>query len=240
MAHHWILLYEIYNGIPCSRAEDDRKFKSFAGCAPEVAEYIYLKYRDDETFKYRHQLLLLLYFLKHNPTEDIGSAMFKIASRNTYRKRLWSLLYYLDFKMNEIDIESRFDGIVPESGVFKNVTLVVDGTDCPIYRPNTKSDRLIYTCGRPKENTYSKYNVKYTVAVQVSTGKICAVIGPEPGSVSDITAIRKGEIIAYITSYDPFEIVLADKGYQGLSSCLSPVKGIHYFILSCTLFHVIF
>lgn len=226
MADAWIKLYEIFNGMKCSRGEDDRKFKAFAGCAPEVAEYIYLKYRDDHYLKHRDYLLLLLHFLKTNPTEDAGAAMFKLASRNTYRKRLWELMYYLDLKMDEIDIESRFDGIVPDTGVFKNVALVVDGTDCPVYRPSTKEDRLKYSSGRPKENTYSKYNVKYTVAVQVSTGKICAILGPEPGSVADITAIRNGEIIAYITSWDPYEIVLADKGYQGLDSCLSPVKGI--------------
>lgn len=232
MAENWIKLYEMVNGMKCSRAEDDRKFKAFAGCAPEVAEYIFLKYSDGVNFKDRWNLLIVLYYLKNNPTEDEGARVFQIGSRNTYRKYLWDLIYYLDFKMNEIDIESRFDGPIAESGIFANVTLVVDGTDCPIYRPTEKSDRLLYSSGRKKENTYSKYNIKYTIGVQVGNGRICCVLGPEPGSVSDITAIRNGEIIATITSWDPFEVVLADKGYQGLDSCLSPIKGTLLFIIS--------
>lgn len=38
----WIALHEHYHsGTKCSRAENDRRFNAFAGCAPEVAEYIW-------------------------------------------------------------------------------------------------------------------------------------------------------------------------------------------------------
>lgn len=225
MAENWIALHEHFNGgIKCSRGEDDRKFKSFAGVAPEVAEFVYLKYLINDKFE-RWHLLLVLYFLKHNPSEDEGASRFLIASRNTYRKKLWDTIYHLDFFMDEITIDSRFDDYVPDRGIFKNIALVVDGTDCPIDRPNTKDERLAFSSGRNKENTYGKYNIKYTVAVQISSGRICAILGPEPGSVADITALRNGELIAVITSKDPLEIVLADKGYQGMNNCLSPIKG---------------
>lgn len=120
---------------------------------------------------------------------------------------------------------SRFSPFVPSSGVFKNVSLIVDGTDCAVDRPSHRADRNYLSNGRHKENTYGRYNLKYTVACQVCTGKICYVFGPEGGSVADITSLRNGELVSIITSYDPLEIVLADKGYQGLNSCLSPHKG---------------
>jgi len=50
-------------------------------------------------------------------------------------------------------------------------------------------------------------------------------MGPEGGSVADITALREGELIAIITNFDPLEIILADKGYQGHHKCLTPFKG---------------
>jgi hypothetical protein len=67
--------------------------------------------------------------------------------------------------------------------------------------------------------------LKYTVACQICTGRICYVFGPDGGSVADITSLRNGELFAIVTSRDPFEIVLADKGYQGHDKCLTPFKG---------------
>jgi len=75
-----------------------------------------------------------------------------------------------------------------------------------------------------KNNQYSTYNLKYTIGVQIGTGEICAVYGPNPGSMHDITAIRETDWIAVITAYDPLEILLADKGYQGLNHCLTSFK----------------
>jgi len=223
----WIALHEHYHsGTKCSRAENDRRFNAFAGCAPEVAECIYLKYQHPVSLPTRNILLMVLHFLKDNPSEDNAAARFGIGSRNTYRKYVWNAIEYLDYIMDEIRLDSRFSGIVPQTGIFANIALVVDGTDCPIDRPSySKKERCLYSCGRHKENTYGRYNVKYTVGVQISTGKICVVLGPEPGSVADITGLRSGELIAMISSQDPFEIILADKGYQGLNNCLSPIKG---------------
>lgn len=114
---------------------------------------------------------------------------------------------------------------MPSKGIFKNVSLIVDGTDCPIDRPGNREDRNYFSNGRHKENTYGRYNLKYTLAVQICTGKICYIIGPHGGSVADITALRDGELFAEVTCHDPFEIVLADKGYQGHERSLTPFKG---------------
>jgi len=103
--------------------------------------------------------------------------------------------------------------------------MIVDGTDCPIDTPfASKEERLRFYCGRNKDNTNSRYNLKYTIGVQVATGRIVAVLGPEPGSVHDITALRNSELIAIILSWDPYEVVLADKGYIGEPIFLTPYK----------------
>jgi len=112
-------------------------------------------------------------------------------------------------------LEDRFSGPVTTTGIFAGVAMVVDGTDCPIDKPSSsKEDRLLYFSGRSKDNQYSKYNVKYTIGVQIGTGKIVLVVGPTPGSVHDITALREGEKVLYIISHDPYELILGDKGYQ--------------------------
>ncbi len=105
------------------------------------------------------------------------------------------------------------NGHVALSGPFEGISLIVDGTDCPVDRPQYRADREILSNGRTKENIYGRYNFKYTVGCQISTGKICTVIGPDGGSKSDIKALREG-FVAIVTSWDPFEVMLADKGYQ--------------------------
>jgi len=126
--------------------------------------------------------------------------------------------------MDEIHLEDCFNGPA-KSGIFEHVSMIVDGTDCPIDTPfASKEERLRFFCGRNKDNTNSRYNLKYTIGVSVSTGRIVAVLGPEPGSVHELTALRQSDLIGIILSKDPFEVVLADKGYIGEPSILTPFK----------------
>lgn len=127
--------------------------------------------------------------------------------------------------MNEIYLDRRFEFHVPTSGLFKGITMVVDGTDVPIERPSfSKLERRVYFSGRKKENARSKYNLKYTVAVQISSGFIVFISGPDAGSKTDVRAIRESELISEIIDLDATELVLADKGYQGLPNILTPFK----------------
>jgi len=207
-------------------AGDHRAFRAFTGVHPMVAEKIFMKYYHWFYLPDRSKLLMVLHYLKDMPSEDNACFTFKLGSRNTYRKWLWRVLYYLDHVMTEISYEKRFNDFVPTHGVFKGVSLIVDGTECPLDRPMTKTERLKYFSGRKKENAYSKYNLKYTVAVQVSTGRICGIVGPDIGSMSDIRAIQQSEIAVMLqeNTGEP-EFILGDKGYQGLHACLSPIKG---------------
>jgi len=167
----------------------------------------------------------VLHFLKVYPTEDCAARVFGFHSRTTYRTKLWRALEYLDVVMDEIHLEDRLKGPVASSGIFKDISMIVDGTDCPINTPfASKEERLRFFCGRNKDNTNSRYNLKYTIGVSVSTGRIVAVLGPEPGSIHDITAIRNSDLIGVILSKNPYEVVLADKGYIGEPIFLTPFK----------------
>jgi len=213
-----------YNGVPYSSVDDDRRYRAWVGVPPTVAEYIFRKYYSPWGLLDRTCLLVVLHFLKVMPTEDNASVMFKFRSRNTYREKLWSTLEYLDGIMSEVSFSSRLFDFIPFKGIFKDIALIVDGTDCPINRLSSRLKRLAYSSGRKKDNTQSKYNLKYIIAVQVATGKICAVLGPHPSSVVDITALQDTGLIGYLEFWHPFEILLADKGYQGEAKCLTPYK----------------
>ena len=104
--------------------------------------------------------------------------------------------------------------------------MVIDATECPIERPSSKRklERQCFFSGRKKENARSKYNLKYSVGVQVSSGMIVWIDGPDYGSKNDIRVLRESEIIAQIVDWDPFEIVIADKGYEGMGNMLTPYK----------------
>jgi hypothetical protein len=60
--------------------------------------------------------------------------------------------------------------------------------------------------------------------VQISNGRICAILGPDGGSVPDITSLRNHSF-AFLATMEPLEILLADKGYQGHWKSLTPFKG---------------
>lgn len=133
----WAKLYVKYARRKYSSSENDRKFTSFAGVLPQVAETLFQKYstigRSSPLYS-RLDLLIVLYFLKHAPTEDRGTQVFCFGSRNTYRKKLWAALHYLDIEMDEISLEDRYHPFVPSRGPFKDVCVIADATECPIDR----------------------------------------------------------------------------------------------------------
>jgi len=216
----WENLFFFYKGKKYSASENHRSFKAWTGVLPDVAEKIFLKYFDKDFLPDRSRVLMVLNYLKTMPTEDEGSSNFKI-TRKTYRKRLWQSIHYLDFSMKEINLEDRYLDDVPRFGIFRNISLIVDATDCPIRRPSVRTQRELYSNGRMKENTYCRYNVKYTIACQISSGRICFVSGPDPGSHSDVVSFREGGLFSVC---DREELFLCDKGYQGQPRCLTPYK----------------
>jgi hypothetical protein len=74
-------------------------------------------------------------------------------------------------------MENRFHPAPSQTSLFSGCYLALDATECPIDRPSRREQRNLYSNGRHKENSRSRYNLKYTVAVQLVTGKICFVSG---------------------------------------------------------------
>jgi len=104
--------------------------------------------------------------------------------------------------------------------------IVIDGSDFPLHVPSEgKSTRLRYYCGRPKDRIESRYNIKYIFGVHVATGKIVFVGPPTEGSRHDITALRRSGLLAIVNDSDITEIILADKGFVGEDSVITPYKG---------------
>ncbi len=226
----WISLYKKYNHKYRSEGQD-RAFKSFAGVPIEVAERIFIDYQHQLFLPTRDILLIVLHFLKTFESEDDATGRFCFGSRNTYRKKLWKAIFYLDTMMNEISLDNRLDNNLisfSHNPIFKNVSMIIDGTQCPIFCPNgsttTKADRISYFSGRSKDNTYSRYNLNYTVGVHIKTGKIIYVGGPHKGKVVDIECVRREGLIGNIISRNPFELILADKGYIGEPIFVTPIK----------------
>lgn len=108
--------------------------------------------------------------------------------------------------------------------------MIVDGTDCPVAAPVDKKTKLRFCSTRAKDNSHGLYNFKYTVCVQIATGKICAVLGPSIGKQSDIQSLRKHEDELNLREG---ELLLGDKGYQGHERCLTGFKNTKKRPLSC-------
>ena len=93
-------------------------------------------------------------------------------------------------------MERRFIVYIPKDGFFKGISIVIDGTDCPIKIPSeNKETRLLYFSGRSKDNCKGRYCWKYTIGVQISTGEILFVIGPDIGSKHDMKAFLQSDIL---------------------------------------------
>ncbi len=89
-------------------AGDHRAFRAFTGVHPMVAEKIFMKYYHWFYLPDRSKLLMVLHYLKDMPSEDNACFTFKLGSRNTYRKWLWRVLYYLDHVMTEVCNHTQF------------------------------------------------------------------------------------------------------------------------------------
>jgi hypothetical protein len=123
--------------------------------------------------------------------------------------------------MNEINFDERMNYAI-NGGVFDKLTLVVDATECPINCPSdSKKTRKLFFSGRNKDNSYGRYNVKYTIACNALNGKIHWFCGPVPSSVHDITQLKKSDFFEKL-SLD--EKIMGDKGYIGIFRMMTPYK----------------
>ena len=95
-------------------------------------------------------------------------------------------------------------------------SIVLDGTECSINRPDARIQRIFYT-GKSKQHC-----IKYEVGVHPHTGHLVWVGGPVPGSVHDLTLTRMAGLLHEIRDD---EFILADKGYIGEFKIITPFRG---------------
>jgi hypothetical protein len=83
----------------------------------------------------RDILLMVLHFLKAYPTEDEGTDLFGYGSRNIYRHKLQTAIYYLDAVMIEPDLDDRLEDFIQLTPIpiFSRVSMIIDGTQCPTH-----------------------------------------------------------------------------------------------------------
>jgi len=93
------------------------------------------------------------------------------------------------------------------------IKISVDGTDCPIQEPRPFS-RTWYS------HKINKAALKYEIAINIMTGKMCWISGPYPGSRHDLTIFRNG--LAHFLDED--EQVHADRGYKGDDRISTPLN----------------
>jgi hypothetical protein len=131
--------------------------------------------------------------------------------------------------MIEPDLDDRLEDFIQLTpiSIFSRVFMIIDGTQCPIACPSGVNDdkytRMSFK-GRSKDNSRSSYNLNYTVGVNVRSGKIVYVGGPHEGATHDVECVRREGLIGVILSHDPYELIIADKGYIGEPFFLTPHK----------------
>jgi hypothetical protein len=103
----WKNLFRKYKGVSYYSGENHRSFRAWTGCSPFVCEKIFRKYQHPDYLPDRSRLIIALNYMKTMPTEDEGATSFKI-TRKTYRKYVWGVLFYLEYIMDEINIDDRY------------------------------------------------------------------------------------------------------------------------------------
>jgi len=99
---------------------------------------------------------------------------------------------------------------------YSTLSLVIDGTECPINRPSNNETQRLYYSGKKKQHT-----IKYIVGCDINTGKILFVDGSYPGSYHDMKIATLSQITDKLPSN---EFILADKAYIGDQNIIVPFK----------------
>lgn len=113
---------------------------------------------------------------------------------------------------------------MPKVGPFRGIAMIIDGTEFPVRAPPTKDLSKLLCSGRKKSNQQSRHNLKYSLGVQISTGRIVWLEGPDPGSMTDIASFRLTKLFNITKLWDDDERILADKGYIGEDIFVTPIK----------------
>jgi len=214
----WRVLCRLYCGT-----YSEEIFRAHFGVRPLVAQMIWCKYCCFASSPFRpSDILIVLHFLKCYQKEHVSASFFRL-SKKTWEKRMWTIALFLDWAMDEIHLDDRYIPFRPTRGMFSDMSIIIDCTDCPTRRPGTKVARLAFTTGRPKDNIGSRYNIKYEVGVQIVTGKIVYnSFEGMPASRHDIRMFRENGLVYKLAEDD---MLMGDKGFIGHNKIITPFKG---------------
>ena len=177
----------------------------------------------------RHALLMALMYKKGNPTQGVLAAFFGIDQATVSRyidvldEVLEAVLPTATNISKEIaDTETKEDlkKIIsgPDGGI-----MMIDGTHCPIQRPDEKQMRSMMYSGKKK-----KFTLNTTVCIN-ENGVIVAISGSTVGSVHDITLLRESPLpfgkwwdrmCDENTPEEDRIHTLTDRGYKGIAKDL--------------------
>jgi hypothetical protein len=95
--------------------------------------------------------------------------------------------------------------------------MIIDGTECPINRPQNSHLQKVYYSGKSR----TSHSVNYQVGISLINPQLVWCSGPEPGSVHDLTAARRSGLFRRLLRG---ERVLGDMGYMGHPRTVTPLK----------------
>jgi hypothetical protein len=110
--------------------------------------------------------------------------------------------------------------------------MFLDATECPINRPTYHQE--YWYSGKKKchtlkyegiLNNYSlSFFIEIAVGVRMRDGLIvwCPYTNPIPGRMHDVRLAR--EVTEVINELEPWEMIVCDRGYQGLERAIVPVR----------------
>lgn len=188
-----------------------RSWNSLFHLKEETIEEIYQKYCKDDHIT-RKELIMTLNFLVCYLPGDIMHLSWGIY-KEKWRRIVWKVIKHLDSKMNEINIEDRFE-YMDSRGMFACVTLLWDTTEVYINSPKNKIKNLMYLSGKKRRHT-----IKYDIASKLIDGKICYIGNQSPGRMADITIYRNSELPDIL---EEGEVIIADKALQGIHNAMVP------------------
>jgi len=176
-----------------------RKFTSLFGVSRETYQILWRVLHDcngqwPNSFQPKN-LEWCLYFLKNYPTIHSMSVLWK-ADTKTLQKWIWKMIFCLIAKLNTISLENR-------PYVDWDISIIVDGTECPIQRPH-QHDYVYFYSGKNKQ-----YSIKYEVGIYPLNGLIVWMAGGVGGSVHDLTMLRESSLLTLLRHNEFILAVLA-------------------------------
>jgi transposase len=157
----------------------------------------------------RNRLLLALIWLRVYPTYEVLGFIFNLHKSNVSRK----LKPILDILSEHLEIEwpdkteRRKKSLNEFMQDFPDVTVIVDATEQPTYRPTDRDTQKRYYSGKKKRHTLK------TQVVVLPDGTVAGFSDTVPGSQYDKSLFDASGVTDQL---DQDEAIMGDSGYQGI------------------------